>query len=222
MARRLSFAIAQSVTIVGWFLSSFLLIALVAVASSRSSGFRLNPPEEHALTQAFYYGIMAAALYCIISCLMIFTVYGAYRGHYPKQFRLTVAQRTLMLQTIAFMMYILVGALVFKVIEGWNFLDAVYWANFTLLTIGIGSDFVPKTHTGRSLLFPYAIGGIVSVGLVIGSIRSLVLERGKEKMQARFVEKKRESALDSVNEEERTITISWFKKYSFSEDGMSE
>jgi hypothetical protein len=37
MARRLPFAIAQSITIVGWLLSSFLLIALVAVASSNAS-----------------------------------------------------------------------------------------------------------------------------------------------------------------------------------------
>jgi potassium channel subfamily K len=222
MARRISFAIAQSFAIIGWYLSGFLLIALVAVAGSSSSGFRLDPPEQHALSQAYYYAILAAILYMIIASFMIYTVVGAYRGHYPKEFSLTTAQRTLMLQTILFMMYLLLGALVFKHTENWQFSDAVFFANFTLLTIGLGSPFSPTSHVGRSLLFPFAIGGILTVGLVIGSIRSLALERGKKKLQARFVEKKREATVDSINPHRRTIKISLFKTYHFSEDGMNE
>ena len=69
---------------------------------------------------------------------MVVTVYGAYSGKYPKKFELTNSQRTLMLQTIAFMVYLLGGAAVYARIEEWTFVDAVYWADFTLLTIGIG------------------------------------------------------------------------------------
>lgn len=220
MTRRLSFAIAQPITIIGWFVASFLLIALASVASS--SLFRLEPASEHALSQAFYYGIMAAALYFVIASMMIFTVVGAYQGHYPKEFRLTPSQRTLMLQTISFMFYMLIGALVFSKVEGWNYLDAVYWADFTLLTVGVGGEYVPTTHTGRSLLFFYAIGGLIMVGLVIGSVRSLVLERGKEKMSARFVELKREKVLGSIDEEEETIKLGLFEKVSFSGKGLDE
>lgn len=188
MARRLSFSIAQPLTIAGWYLASILLIALVAVTSY---GLKLPPGQDRGLTQAFYYAIIAAALYFIIATLMIFTVYGAFRGHYPREFELTTSQRTLMLQTIVFMVYLLAGAAVYAKVESWKFLDAVYFAQFTLLTIGIG-DIAPLTHLGRSLLFPYAIGGIVILGLVIGSIRSLVLDRGKKKMDSRMLEKKRE------------------------------
>ncbi|KAL8922808.1 MAG: hypothetical protein Q9208_004933 [Pyrenodesmia sp. 3 TL-2023] len=186
MARRLSFAVAQPITIVGWFISSILLIALVFAASL---GLEL-PGEDRALTQAFYYAVIAAGLYFIIAALMCVTVYGAYKGHYPQEFKLTMSQRTLMLQTISFMVYMLLGSLVFYKIEGWQYLDAVYFVNYTLLTVGIGS-YAPQTHAGRSFLFPYAIGGIVILGLVVGSIRSLVLERGKQKMGSRMVEKKR-------------------------------
>ncbi|KAF2741329.1 potassium channel-like protein [Polyplosphaeria fusca] len=220
MARRLSFAIAQPITIVGWYIASILLIVLVALASS--SMFRIQPMEEHALSQAYYYGIIAAGLYFIISSLMVVTVVGAYRGHYPKEFRLTPSQRTLMLQTISFITYLLLGALVYSTIEGWPFLDAVFWADFTLLTVGIGGEYVPTTHLGRGLLFPFAIGGIVMVGLVVGSVRSLVLERGKEKMSARFRETKRQKVLASLNNNERTIRLGLFEKIKFSEKGLSE
>ncbi|KAH4823394.1 hypothetical protein HBH61_006560 [Parastagonospora nodorum] len=220
MARRLSFAIAQPITILGWYLSSALLIALVIVASLPV--FEIQPRQEHALSQAYYYGIIAAALYFIVASLMAFTAYGAWRGHYSKDFQLTPSQRTLMLQTIGFMVYLLLGALVFCKVEGWQFLDAVFWADFTLLTVGIGGEFVPKTHTGRSLLFPYAIGGLIMVGLVIGSVRSLILEHGKQKMSARFVELKRQKVLSSIDQDERTITLGWFEKIKFSQKGLSE
>lgn len=195
MARRLSFPIAQPITIVGWYIASVLLIALVSTASA---SLELAPGQSRALTEAFYYAIMAAGIYFIIATLMVFTVYGAFKGHYPKEFKLTMSQRTLMLQTISFMVYMLGGAAIYARVEDWKFLDAVYWANFTLLTVGIG-DFTPLTHLGRALLFPYAIGGIVILGLVVGSIRSLVLERGKKKLGSRMIEKKRERLLKRIN-----------------------
>ena len=193
MARRLSFSIAQPITIIGWYLSSLLLVgdisAIIHIVQI--------PHQRRALTQAYYYAIFAAVLYFLIATLMVVTVYGAWRGHYSKEFKLNMSQRTLMLQTISFMIYMVGGAGVYAKIEGWMFLDAVYFTNYTLLTVGIG-DYAPLTHLGRGLLFPYAIGGIVILGLVIGSIRSLVLERGKKKLGSRMVEKRRELKLQRL------------------------
>ncbi|KAF2743649.1 voltage-gated potassium channel [Sporormia fimetaria CBS 119925] len=211
MARRVSFSIAQPLTIVGWYIASFLLISLVAVCSS--SVFRIQPAEEHALSQAYYYAIIAAGLYFIIASMLVMTLYGAYTGHYPKDFNLTSSQRTLMLQTISFVVYLLLGALIYSYLENWPYLDAVFWADFTLLTVGLGGEFVPRSHTGRALLFPFAIGGIVMVGLVVGSIRSLALERGKQKMSARLLETKRERVLESLDKHEKTVKLGIFEKH---------
>ena len=220
MARRVSFAVAQPVTLVGFYTASLLLMALVGVASS--STFRLEPRQQHALSQAYYYAMIASGLYFIIASLMLLTIYGAYKGRYPKEFRLSPSQRTLMLQTIGFMFYLLLGALMFAKVEGWNFLDGVFYADFTLLTVGIGGEFVPTSHTARSLLFPYAIGGLVIVGLVIGSIRSLILEHGKQKMSARFTEIKREKVLASYNDKTKTIKLGWFSKMDYFQKQLSE
>lgn len=219
MARRLNFVIAQPVTIIGFFLAAGLLIAdLVALTVSHT--YRLPasspaaPAQHHALTSAFYFGIMAAGIYLIITFLMCFTVFGVVRGHFGRQFNLTAAQRTLMLQTMLFVTYLLLGALIFSHIEGWEFLDAVYWADVTLLTVGLG-DFSPSTHTGRSLLIPFAIAGIVTIGLVIGSIRTLVLERGQKKISARMMEKKRLRAINSLDPERKRMRVSIFKSIKF-------
>lgn len=188
MASRFPFEVAQPITIIGFFIASVLLIGLLGAASRQSF---IGPPESRALTQAFYYAIWAAAIYMVLTFLMLLTVVGALMGKNDKKFNLTTSQRTLMLQTISFMVYLLIGALVFSVIEGWSFLDAVFWSDFTLLTIGLGAPLTPQTHLGRSLLMPFAIGGIVSVGLIIDSIRTMLLETSRQKLLARTTEKMR-------------------------------
>lgn len=159
MARRVRFSLAQPITIVGWYLSAICLIALNATASGP---LVIEPREEYINSQAFYYGMFAAILYFVTASLMVVTVYGAYTRHYAEDFQLTTAQRTLMLQTILFLLYLLLGALVFSTIEDWPYLDAVYWADVTLFTVGFG-DFAAASPLGRALLIPYALIGVISL-----------------------------------------------------------
>lgn len=191
MTRRVRFSVAQPITIVGWYLSAMLLLGLTASASGH---LVKEPGIEYVWSGAFYYGIFAAILYFIVASLMVVTVWGAQAGHYDKDFKLSTSQRTLMLQTISFLMYLLLGALAFCKIETWDYLDAVYWADVTLFTVGYG-DLSPQTALGRALLIPYALVGVISLGLVIGSIRSLMLDRGKRRLDARMLEKERRQLL---------------------------
>ncbi|KAG6853043.1 hypothetical protein C0991_007299 [Blastosporella zonata] len=96
-----------------------------------------------------------------------------------------------MLQTISYILYLALGAGVFAALEGWAFCDGLYWADYTLLTIGIGSDFPLHKTVSRALLIPYAALGIMMIGLLVGSVRGLVLERGKMKVARRSLAKQR-------------------------------
>lgn len=128
---------------------------------------------------------------------MSITFWGACAGYYPKDFILSLSQRTLMLQTILVLLYLHVGASVFAAIEGWGYLDTVYWADVTLFTIGFG-DFAPQTNLGQALVIPYAIVGIISLGLVIEAVRSLTLDGGKRRVLARMEEKKRRRFVQKI------------------------
>jgi len=97
-----------------------------------------------------------------------------------------------MLQTILFSAYLPLGGGIFAAIEGWDFVDGVYWADYALLTIGLGSDFPVTKVAGRMLVMPYAALGIVFIGLVVGSVRELVLEPGKARITKRRLAKERE------------------------------
>jgi len=111
---------------------------------------------------------------------------------------LTIPQRTLMLQTILYTLYLTLGAGIFSSLEGWSFVDGVYWADLTLLTIGFGSDFSPKYQVSQGILIPYAVGGVIMIGLVVSSVRGLFLERGKSKVRHRAIHKERKKVLKDL------------------------
>ncbi|KAK5991828.1 Outward-rectifier potassium channel TOK1-like protein [Cladobotryum mycophilum] len=194
MARRVRFSIAQPITILGWYISAIVLISLTATASGPLLEGIEFIEDELIWSQSFYYAIWAAILYFIDASLMAVTFWGAASGHYQKEFKLTSSQRTLMLQTIMLLIYIHLGARIFCSIEGWGYLDAVYWADVSLFTIGFG-DYAPETTLGRALVIPYALIGITSLGLVIGAVRSLTLEGGRQRLTARMEEKIRQRTI---------------------------
>lgn len=191
MVGRIPFGVGHSMTIIGWYLASLLLIGLVAAVPGH---LQLPLGETRTFSQAYYYACFSAALYFVLSTMMVVTAYGVYIGNYSKEYKLTIAQRALMFQTVTFLGYLLAAAAVYARIEGWNFLDAVYWIDVTLFTIGFG-DFAPQTHLGRSLFFPMSVGGILFVGLIVTSIQTLVLEAGSKKISTRNVEKARRQIL---------------------------
>ncbi|KAJ7226668.1 hypothetical protein GGX14DRAFT_626663 [Mycena pura] len=193
------YSIAQPLTIGFWYSASILLIVPLGMTKTTLA---LPDTPAYEMSQTYYYAIISACIYTILATLLALNAMGAYIFHaYPASFKpLTIPQRTLMLQTIFYVLYLSAGAGVFARIEGWEYLDGIYWADYTLLTIGLGSDFPLKTHAGRALLIPFAVGGITLLGLVIGSIRGMVLERGRVKDVHRTVAKEREKWMARMDE----------------------
>ena len=192
MTSRLKYNISGPITIVGFFFSGLVDVILVAVASSILPLHEYGPDATY--SEAFYYATFAGALYIILACLLSVTAWGIWFGGYSTEFKLSLAQRSLMLQTIMFLTYVLAAGAVYAQIETWAFLDGVYFTIVTLFTIGFG-DLVPKTHLGRSLFFPFAVGGILFVGVIIANIRTVILESGAVKISNRLIEKARTRAI---------------------------
>ncbi|EGU88706.1 hypothetical protein FOXB_00777 [Fusarium oxysporum f. sp. conglutinans Fo5176] len=189
MARRKQLNIECKLTWTNRYASSLCRIVLSATAARpfKDKGFS---NDEIIWSQSFYYGMWAAILYFVDASLLIITFWGACTHHYRKDLLLTTSQRTLMLQSILLLIYLLLGAYIFSEIESWNYLDAVYWTVVTLFTVGFG-DYYPATDLGRALLLPFALAGIISLGLVISSVRNLILEHGSRCVGARIDDRKR-------------------------------
>jgi potassium channel subfamily K, other eukaryote len=197
-------------TVIGGNVASFILIALVITAYFELS--RPSPPR-HVFTEAFYYATMSAALYFITSAFTVYTAYMIWPGRHSyreaSKIQLAKGHHKLMLLTVLFMAYILIGAAVFSHIEGWGYLDAVFWADVTILTIGFG-DFKPSTHLGRSLLFPYAVCGIIILFLVVYCIPKLVFDRGKSMWEIHLRDQERIKRVQQREEQERKKEATYY------------
>lgn len=208
MTSRLRYNISGPITIVGFFISGLVDVILVAVASQI---LPLGSDPDATYSQSFYYACFSGAIYVNLACILSVTAWGIWFGGYSTEFKLSLAQRSLMLQTILFLAYVLASGAVYSDIEDWPYLDAIYFVIVTLFTIGFG-DLTPTTHLGRSLFFPFAVGGIIFVGVIIANIRTVVLESGSVKVSTRLVEKARARAIKHGKPEEGIFKIRGIRK----------
>jgi potassium channel subfamily K len=68
-------------------------------------------------------------------------------------------------------------------------------ATVTILTVGFG-DLVLTNDLGRGLVFPYTVGGIIMLGLVISSIAKFAAEMGEENVVWKHADRVRHRTLE--------------------------
>ncbi|KAH7067709.1 hypothetical protein BKA63DRAFT_522672 [Paraphoma chrysanthemicola] len=167
-----------------WTLSAFVVCAIgLSIQCFGLAGlliavyFSIQPHKwstKTKFTQAYYYAIFSSTFsFTTLLCVVLHGL-GVVRKYYAKQAKMDINQTALFRQSISLTVYLLLGSAIFACIEGWAFLDALFWAEFTLLTIGLGGEVTTKTTLGRILLLPYAILGLVLVALLVISVQKLM------------------------------------------------
>ncbi|KAJ5160139.1 uncharacterized protein N7482_007143 [Penicillium canariense] len=185
------YIIALPVTIVLWFIATGILSGLTASLSIYSPPI---PPSD-VYSQAYWSAVIAAILYYILGFLLMINMLGCFLGKYPQHFLLTDDQRTLILQMTGFVVWLLIGAAIFQSLLDISFADALYFSDVTVLTLGFG-DITAHTAVGRGLIWPYAVIGIIMLGLVVGSIHQFAREVHYDNVVRKHIENKRQSTFD--------------------------
>lgn len=128
-------------------------------------------------------------------------------GHYPEHFALTDDQRTLILQTTTFMVWLAIGAAMYQQLVDISFSDALYFSDVTVLTLGYG-DITAGNDVARGLIFPYAVIGIIILALIVASISRFARELTNANVVKGHLHRRRVEVLKrstTINEEyERT------------------
>jgi potassium channel subfamily K len=121
---------------------------------------------------------------------------GAKEQHIHRQVR--VAGRHFMLSTTLFLALDALTALVLSRVEGWSYLQGIYFGVVTFETIGYG-DLEPTHPATYILVFPLALLGIAQLGALVQQIVSFFSARSarrKEMSRAKY-ERERQEQEDS-------------------------
>ncbi|KAK7180462.1 hypothetical protein DPSP01_010001 [Paraphaeosphaeria sporulosa] len=201
--QRIRYIIALPATIILWYLATGFLIGITVSMEIYAPP---NRPYE-TYTQGFWYAVAAASFYFFCSMLLMVNMLGFFLGHYPDNFALSDSQRTLILQTMVFFIWLGGGAAVFMKIEdsagqGWEYADSLYFCDVTVLTVGFG-DFYPTTDLGRGIVFPFSVGGIITLALIVSSIYKFMRELGEENIVMKHTDRMRQRTAD------RSVTTSF-------------
>ncbi|KAJ5657222.1 uncharacterized protein N7484_000871 [Penicillium longicatenatum] len=177
------------VTVIGWLASATILFSLVGIAFRKH---RLVQ-SHHALifTENFFAGVISAGLFILAAVLLSIYIVSLNRSTFSPADRRKIECTSILFRVTSFAILLLGEAAVYSDIEGWSLIDSLYFTDYTLLTIGIG-NLAPKTHLGRSLLFPFATMGITSLGLFITSVVSFTDQMREIKLQRHIEESQRE------------------------------
>lgn len=66
---------------------------------------------------------------------------------------------------------VITGTVVYHFVEGWTWLDSLYFSVITLTTIGYG-DFSPQTDFGKGFTIVYIV---IGVGLILAFVNTVYL-----------------------------------------------
>ncbi|KAL3467150.1 hypothetical protein BJX64DRAFT_248940 [Aspergillus heterothallicus] len=188
--RVVRYIVALPMSIFLWLLSTSILIGLTASMSIYESP---TPPNQ-TFSQAYWSAVISAALYFLLSLMLMVNMVGYFLGHYPQNFVLTDDQRTLILQTIGFIVWLAIGGAIFSQVIDISYADAVYFSNVTILTLGFG-DITSPDPVAKGLIFPYAVIGMVMLGLVISSIHRFAQELHRDNVVMNHIERKRKAVV---------------------------
>ncbi|KAL6937975.1 hypothetical protein ACO0RG_004502 [Hanseniaspora osmophila] len=81
------------------------------------------------------------------------------------------------LSVVIWILFWLIGALIFKFIEDWSYFNALYFCFLCLITIGYG-DFAPSTGAGRSFFVVWALAAVPLMTCLINSVGEYLYDLG--------------------------------------------
>jgi hypothetical protein len=184
------------VTVISWLASATILFTLIGVEVRRHR--QSEGHQTFTYTENFFAGIISASLYVLIAVLLSVYTVSLKVSPVSAADRRKIECTSIVFRVVTFIILLLGGAAVYSTIEGWSLMDALYFTDYTLLTIGLG-NIAPQTHLGRSLLFPYATLGITSLGFLVTAVASFTDQMREMKLRWKIEEARRQ--IDNVDSE---------------------
>lgn len=199
---KMKYLVTQCVSIFFWVVAAtFLLIGVVIT----SKGF-LGPDPEYRPSEGFWLAVFTIFMYYCCSLILIINFVGYKLNKYPPTFNLDHKQRRLMSYTIAFSVWQGIGSLTMtQLIKDMTYGASLYYCTVSMLTIGLG-DIIPLTPGAKVYTLIFTFIGVIIMGLIVATIRQVVLSSAGPSIFWHLVEKRRVKLLDHLHRANQQMT----------------
>ena len=93
-------------------------------------------------------------------------------------------QKQYQLLTVTALITLGVGTVFYHFVEGWKWLDSLYFCVVTLATVGYG-DYVPRTDLGKAFTILYILIGISIIAAFAQTLLKRAVKHREEKLKKR-------------------------------------
>ncbi|CAI5759604.1 unnamed protein product [Candida verbasci] len=199
-SRSVKYLISQCISIFAWFCASCLLTAAVLVANYQT----MTPGLEK--SEGFYFACFTAAFYFSCTVILLINFLGYKLKKYPATFNLDQKQRTLMVFTIFFTIWTVCGSVAMEhLISDLTYGSSMYYCIVSFLTIGLG-DVTPHRSSAKVVVLIFSLGGVLIMGLIVASLRSVILSSAAPAIFWNDLEKARIALIDKLERESIHLT----------------
>ncbi|GMG00413.1 unnamed protein product [[Candida] boidinii] len=220
----LRYRFTQAVSIWGWLLACITLLSLVIAYKFEFE--RKNRSDYYSYGPGYWFACFTVLFYFTNFIILLINELGFILHKYPPIFNISSIQQSLMSQCIVFVIWLLWGSALFARLMNLTFNQSLYFAVVTVLTVGLG-DIVPNTPNQRAAVLVWCIFGLVIFGLIISSIRELMISSGASTMLWHRVQKRRKlgydkfkKSIDSLNSNSNNNQITNNPNNQINQDGM--
>ena len=194
-SKTVRYLVAQIISITCWLIAGTLLLTVVIQTNKSFTG---DAPEFRR-SEGFWFGTFTTFFYYCCSIILINNFIGYKLRKYPPSFNLDYRQRTLMLYTICFSIWLTIGAVVIgHLIPDENFGSSLYFCVVSALTIGLG-DILPRSSGAKIFVLVFSFIGVIIMVLIITMIRQVILSSDGPTVFWHLVEKQRIKELRYMN-----------------------
>ncbi|SGZ53041.1 CIC11C00000002188 [Sungouiella intermedia] len=199
---KMRYLVTQSVSIICWILAATFLLIAVLLTNREFSG----PNATFERSEGFWLAVFTTVMYYSCSVILMVNFIGYKLDKYPPTFNLDKKQRLLMSYTIAFSVWQAVGSIAMThLISNLSYGTSLYYCTVSMLTIGLG-DIVPITAGAKVFALIFSFIGVIIMGLIVATIRQVVLSSAGPSIFWHFVEKNRIRVLKTLEEKNVHLT----------------
>lgn len=199
--RKVRYTYCQIISIFGWSVACCILTVLIIVYHVWFYAGNYN--EKYIIGEGFWFAVITVVFHFINFLLLLLNESGFLLKKYKPVFNIDEVQQTLIIQTTAMGVWLIIGASVFTRFLNFGLGDSFYYCIVSVVTIGYQDVVSTSNVAAQTLTSIWIIFGLVMFGLIVTSIRQMMLDFSTSTLYWHRIESLRRNLLKFHEKEKR-------------------